>query len=216
MGLSTSQQRHHRLAMVEEQLRPRGIRNEDVLSAMEEVPRHLFIPEDRLDEAYADRPCPIGHGQTISQPYMVATMTEHLALQPNHRVLEIGTGCGYQTAILARLTRQVCTIEVISELSRQAQMVLGDLDVANVNFHIGDGHDGWPRQDTFDRIMITAAADEVPVKLFDQLADGGLLMAPVARQAEHHRLMLYEKRGDCIEGTFLCYCTFVPLVRSEK
>jgi len=216
MGLDTSQERLHRLAMVEEQLRLRGICNEEVLLAMEEVPRHLFIPETSRQNAYADRPCPIGFGQTISQPYMVATMTEQLALQPDHQVLEIGTGCGYQSAILAHLSQQVCTIEVIPELSRKAQQVLSDLDISNIRFHVGDGHHGWPQPAAFDRIIITAAAAEVPPKVFEQLADGGLLMAPIGEHADHHRLMLYEKRGQRIEQICLCYCTFVPLEKTQE
>ena len=123
---------------------------------------------------------------------------------------------GGSSAILACLTRQVCTIEIIPELSHQAQSHLAALELSNVRFHIGDGHNGWPQPETFDRILITAAAGEVPPKLFEQLADGGLLMAPIGEHAEHHRLMLYAKRGGRMEQTSLCYCTFVPLVRSQN
>ncbi len=213
-GLDTSQARQQRLAMVEQQLRGRGIRNPDVLSAMGEIPRHLFIGGGSHEEAYADHPCPIGYGQTISQPFMVATMTEALSLAPDHRVLEVGTGCGYQTAVLARLVHEVYTIEIIAPLAQQAQRTLQTLAICNVRFHVGDGHHGWPESEVFDRIMITAAAAEVPAKLFEQLADGGLLLAPMAEQAHPHRLMLYEKCPERIAQTFLCYCTFVPLVRS--
>ena len=157
----------------------RGIRDPRVLSAFRDIPRHLFVPRERTDEAHDDRPLDIGQGQTISQPYMVALMTEVLRLSGGERVLEIGTGSGYQTAILSKLCAAVYTVERLGGLSRRAQEVLGTLGLANVHFRVGDGTLGWPDEAPFGRIMVTAGAPEVPPSLEAQLAEGGRLVMPV-------------------------------------
>lgn len=165
--------------MVRLQIERRGVRNAAVLRAMREVERHLFVPESLRRSAYEDHPLPIGHGQTISQPYIVAAMTEMLDPKPADRVLEIGTGSGYQAAVLAKLVRHVYTIEVVEPLGRQAQALLERLGFRNVTVRIGDGYEGWPEEAPFDKIMLTAAPPDVPQKLIDQLKPGGRLVAPV-------------------------------------
>jgi len=165
--------------MVRLQIERRGVRNAAVLRAMREVERHLFVPESLRRSAYKDHPLPIGHGQTISQPYIVAAMTEMLDPRPPDKVLEIGTGSGYQAAVLAKLVRRVYTIEVVEPLGRQAQALLERLGFRNVTVRIGDGYEGWPEEAPFDRIMLTAAPPDVPQKLVDQLKPGGRLVAPV-------------------------------------
>lgn len=160
-------------------LRARGIRHERVLDAMARVPRPLFVPEARRHEALGDHPVPIGYGQTISQPYIVAYMTELVDPQPADRVLEIGTGSGYQTAILAGLVAEVYTIDVIPELSERAQAVLTQYGATNVHARIGDGYAGWPDAAPFDGIIVTAAPPEIPAALADQLAVGGTMVVPV-------------------------------------
>ena len=161
--------------MVAEQIRARGVRDERVLDALERVPRESFIPDDLRHEAHRDCPVPIGHGQTISQPYIVGYMTEALRLEPHHRVLEIGTGCGYQTAVLAELAAEVYSIELIPELADRAREALEGMGYGNVTIRTGDGYHGWPERAPFDRIIGAAAAPHVPAALVDQLADGGLL-----------------------------------------
>lgn len=166
-------------SMVRKQLMTRGITDTRVLAVMREVPRHLFVEEGLRSEAYDDSPLPIGRGQTISQPYMVAVMTELLSLTGEERVLEIGTGSGYQAAILSRLCRWVFTVERIESLSRRAQDILGLLRYENVTFFVGDGTEGWPSEAPFDGIIVTAGAPNVPDVLVDQLAEGGRLVIPV-------------------------------------
>lgn len=203
-----------RQAMVERQLRARGIRSEEVLKVMGELRRQDFIPPGRADEAYLDQPVPIGYGQTISQPYIVALMTESLQLTGNERVLEIGTGCGYQTAILARLARWVGTMEIIGELAEQARSNIDRVspEIGNIEFRIGDGRGGWPRGGRwFDRILVAAGAEEAPEALIDALAEGGRMVAPVG-PAESQRLMLFRRRNDRVVEEMLCYCRFVKLV----
>jgi protein-L-isoaspartate(D-aspartate) O-methyltransferase len=208
--------------MVKEQLQRRNIADARVLQVMNELPRHSFIPEEHRSEAYLDQPVPIGLGQTISQPYIVALMTEKLAVRENHRVLEIGTGCGYQTAILAELARRVYTIERIEALARRGQQILGELGIANVEHHVGDGSQGWPKSleeesetpPLFDRILAAAAAEEVPQALLDQLADDGKMVLPVGASAGQE-LVLLHKQGKKVKRKFLCYCRFVPLVSDE-
>ena len=202
--------------MVEDQLRRRGITDEKVLAIMEQLPRHHFIEPANRYLAYSDQPVPIGFGQTISQPYIVALMTEKLQIAPHHLVLEIGTGCGYQTAILAHLAQQVYTIEVIEQLACRGRENLSEpaLDINNVEYHIGDGYSGWPEPMQFDRILIAATADEIPATLLGQLKDGGKMVAPVRRGAEQ-QLLLTEKQGQEIRETFLCYCRFVNLVHKD-
>jgi len=165
--------------MVRLQIERRGVRNPAVLKVMRQVERHLFVPESLRRSAYEDHPLPIGHGQTISQPYIVAAMTEMLDPKPEDRALEIGTGSGYQAAVLARLVKHVYTIEVVEPLGKQAQARLAELGCRNVTVRIGDGYEGWPEQAPFDKILLTAAPPDVPQKLIDQLKPGGRLVAPV-------------------------------------
>ncbi|MEI8182894.1 MAG: protein-L-isoaspartate(D-aspartate) O-methyltransferase [Desulfomonile sp.] len=165
--------------MVERQLVARGIRDRRVLQAMEELPRDLFVDQDSVSEAYHDNPLPIGYGQTISQPYMVAIMTELLALEGHERVLEIGTGSGYQTAILARLCLRVFTIERITSLAHKAENVLSQCGYTNISLMVGDGTEGWSSEAPFDGIIVTAGAPKVPQTLVDQLCEGGRLIIPV-------------------------------------
>jgi protein-L-isoaspartate(D-aspartate) O-methyltransferase len=200
-----------RAAMVETQLKSRGIKGRRVLEVMGQLPREEFISPQYAPEAYADRPVPIGLGQTISQPYIVALMTERLRLNDECDVLELGTGCGYQTAILARLAGRVFTVERLGQLSEGAQAVLGRLGVDNVEFYTGDGSEGWYEDRQFDRIIVTAAIPEAPRTLKDQLKDGGLLVAPVGG-ALTQELMLYEKQGDVLESEMICSCRFVKLI----
>jgi protein-L-isoaspartate(D-aspartate) O-methyltransferase len=186
-----------RLRMVREQVRARGVENRRVLRAMEQVPRHQFVPEDVRDQAYDDRPLPIGSGQTISQPYIVGLMTELLEVEPTDRVLEIGTGSGYQAAVLSRLVSQVYTIEIVQPLGEQARRTLARLGYANVHTRIGDGYKGWPEAAPFDGIVVTAAPQQVPQPLLDQLAVGGKLVVPVGDAWQD--LTVYTKQRD---GTF--------------
>jgi len=171
--------RTRRAQMVAEQLRARDIRDERVLDAMAKVPRHLFVPEDRRASAYADHPLPIGYGQTISQPYIVAYMTEALALTPRDRVLEIGTGSGYQAAVLAELAGEVFSMEIVEPLADRARATLEELGYRNVQVRVGNGYLGWPERAPFDKIMVTAAPEDVPPALVAQLAEGGTLVVPV-------------------------------------
>lgn len=206
--------------MVQQQLRQRGISDQKVLAVMEQIPRHLFIPPPKRYDSYADRPVAIGHGQTISQPYIVALMTEKLQIKPEHRVLEVGTGCGYQTAILARLAHKVYTIELITELAHFGRDNLTNLEINNVEYHIGNGREGWPAELStspvpFDRIIVTAAADMVPKRLLEQLADTGRMVIPVGRQ-DSQKLMLLQKNSDLIEEKILCYCRFVELRNASR
>jgi protein-L-isoaspartate(D-aspartate) O-methyltransferase len=200
-----------RVEMIEKQLRRRGIRDPAVLAAMTVVPRHEFVAEELRAHAYDDLPLPIGGGQTISQPYMVAAMTAALRLQPTHRVLEIGAGCGYQAAVLARLAREVFTIERRPELASAASVRLARLGYANAHVHCGDGTLGLPELAPFDAILVAAAAPAVPKPLLAQLAEGGRLILPVG-EAEHQELQLIEKHGDAFLTTKLEGCRFVPLV----
>ena len=175
------------------------------------LPRHRFVPAKHAQQAYSDQPLPIMLGQTISQPYIVALMTEKLALEQSHRVLEIGTGCGYQTAILAQLVSKVHTIEVRAELAEQARRNLTELGICNVEHHLGDGSLGWPGDVEFDRILVTAAAADIPSALLRQLADGGKMVVPVGRRSDQE-LMLVEKKGQSVRKTLVCHCRFVRLV----
>lgn len=203
-----------RLRMVERQIRARGVRDERVLEAMRKVPRHVFVPPDLVDEAYEDHPLSIGKGQTISQPYMVALMTEALELEGNEKVLEVGTGSGYQTAILAELAREVYSIERIPELARDAERRLEDLGYTNVHIKVGNGTLGWPEEAPFDAIMVTAGAPKVPGPLKAQLADGGRLVIPVG--SEFHQILYRVKRQkDTFSEEALTSCVFVPLVGEE-
>ena len=197
--------------MIETQLRRRGIQDLAVLRAMMTVPRHEFVPEELRSQAYADVPLPIGGGQTISQPYIVAAMTSALHLQPGDRVLEIGTGCGYQAAVLSRLAKEVFTIERRPELASAASANLERLGYGNAHVHCGDGTLGLPEFAPFDAILVAAGAPGVPKPLLAQLAEGGRMTLPVG-DSEHQELQLIEKRGDAFPTKVLEGCRFVPLV----
>ncbi|MEE8085018.1 MAG: protein-L-isoaspartate(D-aspartate) O-methyltransferase [Alphaproteobacteria bacterium] len=196
------------------ELRAEGITDPDVLGAIERTPREEFVLEQFRTQAYDNTALPIGQGQTISQPFIVGLMTQALELHKRAKVLEIGTGCGYQAAVLSRLCRRVYTIERHRALARAAIKRLQDLGYTNVTTVIGDGAKGWPEQAPFDRIMATAAAPlEVPQELFDQLADGGILVAPIGQTPMDQHLWCYRKSGDEITKERLCAVRFVPLVR---
>jgi len=197
--------------MVEEQIQARGISDPRVLTAMAMVPRHRFVPEGYLSQAYADHPLPIGHGQTISQPYIVALMTEYLAPQPGEKVLEIGTGSGYQAAILAELTDQVYTVEIIEPLGQRAAATLEGLGY-NVHCKVDDGYYGWPEYAPFDTVIVTCAPDHVPQPLMQQLRDGGRLIIPIGPPGLYQTLWLIEKKGDQFLSTNLGGVRFVPML----
>lgn len=204
-----------RQAMVERQLRARGIRDPLVLDAMGAVPREAFLPPQRRHLAYSDQAVPIGQGQTISQPYMVAAMTEALRPRPEDRVLEIGTGSGYQTAVLARIVSEVYSVERFEPLSDAARRILDGLDVNNVHYRVGDGSLGWPEEAPFDAILVTAGAPRVPDALKDQLSEeGGRLVIPVGPRATQE-LVRYVKEGTELVAEQLMACRFVPLVGRE-
>ena len=200
-----------RLKMVDNQIVKRGIKDERVLDAMRKIPRHLFVPIDQRNNAYEDCPLSIGEGQTISQPYMVACMTEALRLQGNEKVLELGTGSGYQTAILAELAESVYTIERIIVLSERARRALKDLNYQNIHFKVGDGTYGWPEEKPFDRIIVTAGAPDISQVLIDQLKENGILVVPVGSR---YSQTLYRviKRKDKVEKENITLCVFVPLI----
>ncbi len=203
-----------RRRMVDEQIRSRGVRDGRVLDAMERIPREQFIPPMEAPRAFEDRALPIAHGQTISQPFMVAAMSATLELGPSHRVLEIGTGSGYQTAILAVLAKQVYTIERIAPLQEAARGVLADLGIRNVVFRVGDGTAGWPEEAPFDRIVVTAGAPDIPQSLLDQLADGGRLVIPVGRGPEQ-MLTVIDRTAGRLHETPRFPCRFVRLIGRE-
>ena len=201
-----------RQRMVRVDIEARGVHSAIVLEAMRSTARHLFVPAPLRYLAYADRPLPIGHGQTISQPYVVAFMTELLDPQPHHRVLEIGTGCGYQAAVLSRLVKAVYSIEIVPELARDSAALLKQLGYDNVLVRAGDGYQGWPDEAPFDRILLTAAPPEVPKTLVDQLQVGGKLVAPEGRVWQN--LVLLEKRADgSLQRKVSLPVRFVPMVR---
>jgi protein-L-isoaspartate(D-aspartate) O-methyltransferase len=190
-------------------------RSPRVLDALRRVPRHLFVPEAALEDAYDDRPLPIGSGQTISQPAVVAEMTEALDPKPDEHVLEIGTGSGYQAAVLAVLAREVFSIEIVPELGERAKRRLGELGYANVHVRIGDGYNGWPEHAPFPRIILTAAPPEIPRALLDQLAEGGILVAPEGEEGAPQWLVRVRKTGGKITRERLEPVRFVPMVRGR-
>ncbi|MEZ5065425.1 MAG: protein-L-isoaspartate(D-aspartate) O-methyltransferase [bacterium] len=200
--------------MVARQLEERGIRDEKVLAAMRRVPRHRFVDAALRSRAYGDHALPIGSGQTISQPFMVALMTQSLQLRGGEKILEIGTGSGYQTAVLAEFTPRLFSIERSSELARTAAATLRDLGYANTILKVGDGTLGWPEHAPYDRILVTAGAPDVPPALFDQLVDGGLLVIPVGDR-ESQVLEVIEKRGEEALSRRLVECAFVPLTGKQ-
>ncbi|MCK5306153.1 MAG: protein-L-isoaspartate(D-aspartate) O-methyltransferase [Candidatus Omnitrophica bacterium] len=200
-----------RTKMVEQQLISRGIRDKRTLDIFRKVPRELFVDDKYLDNSYEDHPLPIGNGQTISQPYIVALMTESLLLSPADKVLEIGTGSGYQTAILAMMCREVYSIERFPELAKKAQKVLGDLEIKNVTVKIADGSIGWEEQAPFDAILAGASAPKVPEPLLEQLNENGRLVIPVGSMYSQTLLKLV-KKGGVVERKEICGCVFVPMV----
>jgi protein-L-isoaspartate(D-aspartate) O-methyltransferase len=203
-----------RRSMVESQLRARGIQDERVLAAMFRVPRHEFVSEEHRDQVYDDHPIPIGEGQTISQPYIVAIMLEALALDPSDTVLEIGTGSGYQTALLAELVRQVYSVERYASLARAAQATLARLGFNNVEVVLGDGSRGLPDRAPFDAIVVSAAAPQIPPPLFEQLREGGRMVIPVG-PAHAQELQLARKHEGQAVVISMEGCRFVPLIGSE-
>ena len=201
--------------MVEDQIAARGVKDSRVLAAMRAVPRHRFVPPDQADAAYQDRPLPIGFGQTISQPYIVAFMTEALQLSPSHRVLEVGTGSGYQAAVLAEIVKEVDTIEIVPGLADRSRKLLSELGYGNVRVVTGDGYAGLPQHAPFDRIIVTAAPDHVPQPLVDQLAVGGRMTIPVGGGWRQQLQVLTKTAdGDAAEPTL--DVLFVPLTRSDR
>ncbi|HEX5106935.1 MAG TPA: protein-L-isoaspartate(D-aspartate) O-methyltransferase [Vicinamibacterales bacterium] len=208
--------RARRQVMIDEQIRQRGVTNPRVLDAVGKVARERFVPPELASRAYDDSPLPIGHGQTISQPYIVAYMSEALDVRPEHRVLEIGTGSGYQAAVLAELAKDVSTIEIVPELARQAADTLRELGYTNVHVREGDGYAGWPERAPFDRIMVTAAPEEIPKPLLDQLASGGKLIAPVGARNQTQWLILVEKTESGLVQKRTIPVQFVPFTRRPK
>ena len=203
-----------RQRMVDQQLAARDIRDRRVLDAMRTVPRHEFVPPDLRGDAYDDNPLPIGYSQTISQPYIVAFMTEALQLSPGDRVLEIGTGSGYQAAILGVLVKEVYTIEIVEPLAERARKTLAALGYGNVHVRAGNGYLGWPEQAPFDRVMVTAAPEEVPQALIDQLKIGGLMAIPVGVGVQELRILRKTKGG--METLRTLPVRFVPMTGKPK
>jgi len=200
-----------RLRMVENQIKARGVSDPLVLGAMRKVPRHLFVPDEYAHSAYDDRPLPIGNGQTISQPYMVAVMTETLGLEGQEKVLEIGTGSGYQTAVLAEIADHVITVERVAGLSARAAELLRHLGYVNVETVVGDGSRGYPERAPYDGILVTAGAPEVPDVLVNQLAQGGRLVIPVGNTF-HQTLLRVTRTPGGVETESFEGCVFVPLI----
>jgi protein-L-isoaspartate(D-aspartate) O-methyltransferase len=204
-----------RKEMVKKQIQARGIADKNTLKALEVVPRHLFVPEEYQDQAYDDGPLPIGYGQTISQPYIVAYMTELLKVGPDDVVLEIGTGSGYQAAILSRIVKKVYTVEIVEELGLAAKERLKALNYDNVEVKIGDGYYGWEEHAPYSGIIVTAASEYIPPPLIKQLKDKGRMIIPVGSPFSVQNLMLVEKSGDKIRTKSLIPVRFVPLTRQS-
>lgn len=204
-----------RKKMVEEQIKERGVADPPTLLAMGSVPRHEFVPSDLKRYAYQDGPLPIGKGQTISQPYIVAFMTEALALKASDRVLEIGTGSGYQAAILAKIVDSVCTIEIVEELAQEAKARLQQMKYHNITVRAGDGYHGWPEKAPFDAIMVTAGAETIPQPLVDQLKLGGRMIIPVGPHNGTRQLVLVTKKKNKIVKRNLMPVRFVPFTRDD-
>ncbi len=209
----TSMERLREL-MVKNQIEARGVTDQKVLDAMRKVERHKFVPGQQAGSAYEDHPLPIGHGQTISQPYIVALMTELCGLNGTQRVLEIGTGSGYQAAILSLLAKEVYSIEIVKSLGLSARQKLKELGYNNVEILIGDGYNGWPEKAPFDVIMLTASPPQIPTTLIDQLADGGVLVAPEGDFAQE--LVKITKRNGKISKKTVSYVRFVPMVHGTQ
>ena len=204
-----------RQKMVNEQIIARGVRTESVIKAMQKVERHLFVPEQYRNFAYSDRPLPIGEGQTISQPYIVALMTELLDLKKSDKVLEIGTGSGYQAAILAEICDSVYTIEIIPSLGKQAQALLRELGYHNIHCKIGDGYLGWPEHAPYDGIIVTCAPSKIPQPLKEQLAEGGRMVIPVGATYTQELVLVTKTKGKLIQKSVIPV-RFVPMLRSPN
>ena len=204
-----------RQKMVNEQIMARGVRTESVIKAMQKVERHLFVPEQYQNFAYSDRPLPIGEGQTISQPYIVALMTELLDLKKSDKVLEIGTGSGYQAAILAEICDSVYTIEIIPSLGKQAQALLRELGYHNIHCKIGDGYLGWPEHAPYDGIIVTCAPSKIPQPLKEQLAEGGRMVIPVGATYTQELVLVTKTKGKLIQKSVIPV-RFVPMLRSPN
>ncbi|MBN2552885.1 MAG: protein-L-isoaspartate(D-aspartate) O-methyltransferase [Spirochaetales bacterium] len=202
--------------MVRTQIQARGIHDEGVLEAMSRIPRHRFVSGTSAFEAYGDFPLSIGHGQTISQPYMVALMSEELRLLGIERCLEIGTGSGYQTAVLAELAAEVYTVELVPELLERSRRLLEELGYTNIRYRSGDGSAGWPEHAPYDRILVAAAAPSVPRPLTAQLGDNGILVIPVGDSRNYQTLMVVRRIGNRLDTRESIGCRFVPLVQKAR
>jgi protein-L-isoaspartate(D-aspartate) O-methyltransferase len=202
--------------LVLQSIEERGVKDKAVLKSMKTVKRHLFVPENNVSRAYDDRPLPIGYGQTISQPFIVAYMTEKIYPKPEYKVLEIGTGSGYQAAVLAEIVKEVYTIEIIPELGNAAAARLKKLGYHNVNVKPGDGYFGWAEHGPYDAIIVTAAAEFVPPPLIEQLKEGGKLVIPISSPFMNQMLMLIEKKGKKITTKSLLPVVFVPFTRKKE
>lgn len=216
--LSPSEQEQYekkRIEMINKQIISRGIKDKNILNALKTVERHLFVPEEYKNRAYEDRPLPIGYGQTISQPYIVAYMTELLNIEPNDTVLEIGCGSGYQAAILSEIANQVYTIEIIEELGISAKERLQNLEFKNIETKIDDGYYGWEEHSPFDAIVVTAASEYIPPPLINQLKDGGKMVIPIGSPFGIQTLMLVTKHGAEITTKRLLPVRFVPFTRKK-
>jgi protein-L-isoaspartate(D-aspartate) O-methyltransferase len=201
--------------MVKSQIEYRGIKDKSVLNAMRKVLRHEMVPSNVVNRAYTDGPLPIGYGQTISQPYIVAFMTEAINPKPEHKVLEIGTGSGYQAAVLAEIVKEVYTIEIVNELYKSADKKLNELGYKNIFCKAADGYYGWEEHAPFDAIVVTAAAEHIPPPLVEQLKDGGKMIIPVGAPFLNQNLILVEKKGEEITTRSLMPVRFVPFTREK-
>ena len=204
-----------REAMVSSQIEARGVKDATTLAALRKVPRHQFVAANQATDAYDDSPLPIGYGQTISQPYIVAYMTEIIKPKPGYKVLEIGTGSGYQAAILGEIVSKVSTVEIIPELGKQASTRLKTLNYKNIEVKIADGYHGWKEHAPFDAIVVTAAAEYIPPPLKEQLKDGGRMIIPVGSPYMTQQLMLIEKKGNKYLTKSMMPVRFVPFKRSK-
>lgn len=215
LGCGQTDYPSQRMTMVNTQLKARDIYDRSTLTAMSEVPREQFVPKEYRLYSYSDGPLPIGEGQTISQPYIVAYMTQALRLKPEHKVLEVGTGSGYQAAVLAEIVDSVYTIEIVEELGIRARKLLESLDYDNIEVKIGDGYHGWPEKGPFDGIMVTAGAEYIPQPLVEQLEEGGRMIIPVGPHGGVRQLIRVEKKGGKIKTKELMAVRFVPFTRKE-
>ncbi len=207
--------RQKREELVSQSIQKRGVKHQAVLQSMWTVPRHSFVPENSISRAYDDRPLGIGYGQTISQPFIVAYMTEAIDPKPDYKVLEIGTGSGYQAAVLAKIVREVYTIEIVPELGTTAKARLEKLGYNNVRVKVSDGYHGWPEHAPYDAIMVTAAAEFVPPPLLAQLKEGGKIIIPIGSPYMNQTLMLIEKKGKKVTTKSLLPVVFVPFTRKK-